>query len=267
MLLIPTVLGLRSSFPPLQNAQEQQQYDQRPQQRRAENKIAKSYWKTIWDSTLDDPIALYTLVLALFTTVIGTVALVQLGFIVRADETARISANAAREAANIAKDALLIPQRAYVCAREYRALKISDDAGNTIAWKFTLLVENTGNTPALDTSGGIVLMEVPRDGIHRLGPFAPTQPSLLTKSVVGPRATLVCGGAYEKGRLSGEQVANIMTEKIDVFLCGYVTYRDIFPDTAVRRTLVCVRLVVEDPSFKAPNPFGYHAHQHYNEVT
>jgi hypothetical protein len=68
----------------------------------------------IWDRTWEDPVAFYTLVLAIFTLCLVVVSIAQGYFLLRTDKTARISAEAAQkagEAADLsAKSALRLEQ-------------------------------------------------------------------------------------------------------------------------------------------------------------
>jgi hypothetical protein len=64
----------------------------------------------IWDRTWDDPVAFYTFVLAIFTALLAVVSATQIYFLIRADKTARISAEAAQATA----DAIQITERPYI---------------------------------------------------------------------------------------------------------------------------------------------------------
>jgi hypothetical protein len=66
--------------------------------------------KLFWDWTTHDAVSFYTFVLAIFTGVVGVVAIVQIGFLIRADKTTRITAEAARRSAN----AIQITERPYI---------------------------------------------------------------------------------------------------------------------------------------------------------
>lgn len=60
------------------------------------------YLREFWDWTTRDAVSFYTSVLAIFTAVLGATAIVQLKYLRRADETARISSDAAKRAADAA---------------------------------------------------------------------------------------------------------------------------------------------------------------------
>lgn len=68
--------------------------------------------KSFWERTTDDPVAAFTAVLGLFTAVLAGVAVIQVRFLVRADETARAAAIAAKRSA----DALISLERPWMVA-------------------------------------------------------------------------------------------------------------------------------------------------------
>ena len=175
------------------------------------------------------------------------------------------SAAAAETSAGVASAALVITQRAWLTAKEFKADAIRDGE-NVLEWKFSIVFENSGNTPAQKASAGIVLVEVVR-GKQEPGPFYVTNPSASASAVIGNRAIITGGGAERKDHLSLEQIKRMTSGEIDVYLCGRADYKDIFEASPARYTSVCMRLVVEDPTFKRPNPFGYYAHDKYNEAT
>ncbi len=56
----------------------------------------------IWIRTWDDPVAFYTFILSIFTALLAIVSAFQIIFLIRADKTARITANAAKESSEAA---------------------------------------------------------------------------------------------------------------------------------------------------------------------
>ena len=56
----------------------------------------------IWDRTWSDPVAFYTFVLSIFTGLLAIIALIQIGFLIRSNKTARITAEAAKQSADAA---------------------------------------------------------------------------------------------------------------------------------------------------------------------
>lgn len=87
------VWSLQPSAPPKTS-----QTSQQPGKKSAEN----SYLYDAWEWATHDATSVYTFFLALFTGVVGTTAIVQIRYLKRADETARISADAAKQAADAA---------------------------------------------------------------------------------------------------------------------------------------------------------------------
>lgn len=56
---------------------------------------SKDYWEALWQRTANDPIALYTGALTIFTALLAGVSAVQFRYVIRADRTTTIAANAA----------------------------------------------------------------------------------------------------------------------------------------------------------------------------
>lgn len=90
----------------------------------------------------DEKVALYTEVLAWFTGVLAFVSAIQIAFLYRADQTARITANAAK----VSADAVSSQLRAYISMRIKEGMppRFSRDTGPWSAFD----VRNTGQTPA-----------------------------------------------------------------------------------------------------------------------
>ncbi len=173
---------------------------------------------------------------------------------------AKQSADAATRAADVAEKTLIITQRAYISAKEYRTEAIKDDDTNVIGWKIALVWENTGNTPGIQFEAGVYLQEI--EVAHEPEPFGLTNREMSAKATIGAKTPMT-----SRCRLTLDQAERIRSGKIDVFLCGRAEYRDIFPDTGPHHTSVCMKLSIEDPTFKRVNPFGYNAYQKYNEAT
>ena len=97
----------------------------------------------------DERVADYTWWLNVFTAILGGVAAMQVYFLKRTDETARVTAEAALQSANSAKEALILGQRAWVTVEaELGENGCQIDAlGVTIAVK--LKFNNVGNAIAL----------------------------------------------------------------------------------------------------------------------
>jgi hypothetical protein len=94
MIVIGTGFGLSQPSEPPEKHEHTQKSDQKP----ASNNPLKNFWN--W--TTADAVSFYTFVLAIFTGVLSVIAIVQIRYLVRADKTARISADAANLSANAA---------------------------------------------------------------------------------------------------------------------------------------------------------------------
>jgi len=98
--------------------------------------------ESFWRRTTNDPVSLYTGVLALLTAILVIVAIVQIRFLIRADDTSTIAANAALASANAAISA----QRPWVPVQIVVDGPITlTDAGMVI--NLSALIENIGATP------------------------------------------------------------------------------------------------------------------------
>jgi hypothetical protein len=71
-------------------------------------------WKDLWQRTKRDPIALFTAVLAISTTLLFIIAIGQLWFLISAERTSKRAANAAEDSAKIATQTLKITHRPWV---------------------------------------------------------------------------------------------------------------------------------------------------------
>jgi hypothetical protein len=99
-------------------------------------------------NSADDKIADYTWWLAAFTCALVVVSAVQINFLIRTDETARISANAAQKSADLAERALVTSRRAWLSIDDFKIISPTEltEQGARIRVKFT--VKNLGDTPA-----------------------------------------------------------------------------------------------------------------------
>ncbi len=121
-----------------------------------EQQITKSIWQRIsiiWDRTWDDPVAFYTFILSIFTALLAIVSFTQIYFLTRSDKTARIAADAAKEAAeasarqaSIAENALTQLERPYVFIFGVRGIQQDRDSRDFFV-EFT--VANYGKMPAI----------------------------------------------------------------------------------------------------------------------
>lgn len=111
-----------------------------------------SLWSRFHGGTQGDSSPNYDLWLAIFTGVTAAVGLIQIGFLLSADDTARRSADAATLAAQVARDTLVATQRPWLSvevALTGAGLVYDGNGDGHIDVAFS--VKNTGPSPALNT--------------------------------------------------------------------------------------------------------------------
>jgi hypothetical protein len=115
-----------------------------------------SYFYDVWNWATRDAITVYTFFLAAFTAVLGGTAIVQIRFLRRADETARITAEAAKGAANAAaegnaltRDIFVAEHRPWLVWRFPQTTSIIK-IGEQLNIRIGAEIENIGKTPALN---------------------------------------------------------------------------------------------------------------------
>jgi hypothetical protein len=100
----------------------------------------------------DDRIADYTWWVAFFTFALSAVSAIQIGFLLRADKTARISADAAQSTAQALRDNAANELRAYVSLEDiyflYRGEERTDGERREFTNIHRIRVRNYGRTPA-----------------------------------------------------------------------------------------------------------------------
>jgi len=119
--------------------------------------------KTFWERTTSDPIAFFTFTLSMVTLALGAISVRQFHYLRRSDETARIAANAAADAArastrqaDIAEQSLSKIERPYIFIFNIGALEIVEDQEGDFL-RVTYSVANYGQTPAVIENGRVSL--------------------------------------------------------------------------------------------------------------
>ena len=109
--------------------------------------------KSIWKPS--DPVSLYTLVLAFFSGALVIISAIQIRFLILADRTARISAIAARRAANAARNQVNIAEQSLVAGqRPWISIDIRIngdlifDANGNARVHLLFILKNIGRSPA-----------------------------------------------------------------------------------------------------------------------
>ena len=199
--------------------------------------------ETIWQRTTTDPIALYTLVLAIFTGLLFIVSAIQGGFLLRADKTARITAEAARKSADIAAAA----QRALVFGKGF------DVASNRFSarikeYVFWVKWENVGPTPATDVRSWINYQAFPV-AENREPSFGQLRGGAST--VFGPQTT----GQSEYMAIPLATMIENWRRETEIYVWSRVEYRDVLNPSVIHHHEQCARVqllrdpaIVEEPS-------------------
>ncbi len=191
--------------------------------------------QSLWIPT--DSVGLYTLVLAALTGLLAVVAGVQGSFMLRADKTARIAANAAKESADVARDSLIYTQRAYVRVANYPWLWRSDrDRPGKYFYDITPIVENVGNTQTVD-------MKINVNSALRDNPL----PEDFDFPYVGDSGTSLIGARQSIGAsnvvILDDDLLAVRDGKKFFYIWGAMTYRDVFPGTPEHVTQFCTQII------------------------
>jgi hypothetical protein len=101
IVVVITLIAMKLSAPP--NKPQHTENSSTPNQSHKESKNDDIY-KTLWQRTMQDPIAIFTFVLACFTGLLVIVSAIQIVFLIKANHTTEESATAATDAVNVAKD-------------------------------------------------------------------------------------------------------------------------------------------------------------------
>ena len=175
----------------------------------------------------------------------------------------------------ISRDSLQSVQRAYISFQQIQTTPIIERtaSGETIGLQFSAQTMNTGNTPG---NGGALCFfgdSLPNEPTEEQ--FIGSRPLPVSK-VIGPKALYFFGDIRKSGSFWGLDRARttgaVQTHigKHNFVLWGWVTYRDVFPQTNVHVTEFCQRLVTigvnpERPSNARPEfTFRFQDCEHHN---
>jgi hypothetical protein len=150
-------MTFRSSLPPPQDNVETSH------QKGAKQESAKA--------TADERIADYTWWLAVLTGGLVVSGVIQFGFLLRSDRTARIAADAARDSADVAGKTLVAANRPWISADISIASDLTFGAPAAAQMTFKFILKNTGNTPgvSVEIRPKLTILEL---GVSAVGPPA-----------------------------------------------------------------------------------------------
>lgn len=183
------------------------------------------------------------------------------------------------DANTISRESLTSVQRAFIVSRDVQKGRhvIQDSSKPHAIWVFTMPWENTGTTPATITSQAFFADQL-RD--------EPTEEQFMRKpliqpSVTGPKAIRNIGNAglteidlfgrelpHENKGLQLMPIQTIAIKNGPMHICwGWVTYRDVFPNTALHVTEFCQVLsaiMIQKDNPQAPFGFAWMPCNHHN---
>lgn len=239
--------------------------------------------------TPDERIADWTEALALITLLLATISVVQIAFLIRADKTARISAQAANKAADaalsqvemnketakaatqsalaatvqveISREASITTERAFVfCERIEHLWRANKDTEEMIEWVFYPVWKNSGNTPTLRAKSSVSTWVAIDVG---------DLPASFTYPDYGAPEPIMLGpGLTRNGvqlRIPLGTMDKIYKGTAHAYMWGWIDYDTVFvSDTAKHRTEFCVEIqVVGNPKYKEGR-FAFRAHGRFN---
>lgn len=199
--------------------------------------------KSFWQRTKTDPIALYTLVLAIFTGLLALVAVFQIILMFRAETTSTKAADAAEKAANVAERALIAGQRAFVAFVTLNHVpSIKYKTNQMMQWSFAPIWKNAGSTPTRGMTAHVSIRifdgELPKDW-----DFPDIWSQALQEPVplgISPQSS-ISGDAIP---VSLEAVDDVIARKKSLYMWGWAAYSDVFPDTKRHITRFAVQIEI-----------------------
>lgn len=227
VVLLVAIVGaiVVSSSQPSDQPSEQQAAEKN----KTENSTNKND-KTLWDSWFPDSISLYTLFLAVFTAVLAVGGIYQLKFLGRAEQIAATAANAAKDSAKAAKNAVELSDktaekqlRAYVSIISGAMTLVNLTEGG-LGISIHVVLRNSGQTPGYKFTTWI---KEPKILEPTAIPF--TEPTPIAEragmSVIGPGGDVHINWILPS---TPEMREAITKGTINVFVWGGADYTDAF---------------------------------------
>ncbi len=205
----------------------------------------------------EDALARYTWRLVIATSVIAFVgvltfgaALLQWDAMRHTDEATHIAATAAKKSADVAREALVSTNRAFISPKFISAISHRfDDAKDKYWYSIIPMWENSGNTPTRDMT----------IYVNSYFEFTPMPPDFLFPPFISgekipifaePKATF--GGSFIDK--TGDELAEVKAGTKFFYMWGEARYRDIFVDTTEHITRFAYQVTVLGDPTKAPSP-------------
>ena len=196
-----------------------------------------------WRATWQDPINLFTLVLAIATIVLVIVAIFQSWILIGANRTAQRAAAAAEDGTKISKEALISVQRAFVFIKLFKSHVVNNEFLIMPMW------ENSGSTVANSLKNWVNFKvfsgEPPNNydypDLDRNGQLIPGQGEGLS-TFIGPHATQYADTLAIPLPIMEE----VRAGKLRLFIWGWAEYRDVFDGVSLHRTEFCNEVIVTE---------------------
>jgi flagellar basal body-associated protein FliL len=202
--------------------------------------------KTLWDSLFPDSISLYTLALVVFTAVLAFGALYQFSFLGRAERIAAETAKTAKDSVDVAKQALVAGQRAFISVSHRASAQKSIKDGKIYSYGFTPVWFNAGNTPTRNMENHINIRAFEKE-IANDWDF----PNLWDAKTPTEKRVPIRLGASPKNTVDGQSVTvsidtiqDVIDGKKFLYFWGTATYNDVFPGTELHVTRFAVQIVI-----------------------
>jgi hypothetical protein len=165
-----------------------------------------------------------------------------------------------RRASDIAREALVAGERAFVFATQLAQFWEHDPNSNEYNWRFRPTWQNSGNTPSknMQIHTDYFLRDIPLPLNFRFD-YSSTDVGLV---LVPPKGSLNGGvaPAHPNPAVSPQDIIDIQSGHKFFYLWGWTTYSDVFPGTPRHITRFCWQIdAVGDPrafvpGTSAPNP-------------
>jgi hypothetical protein len=228
-------MSLMSSRPPPREQTTNQAEEYNPTNETSQNEQRIS-WGKLWTRTFTDPVAFFTAALAVFSAGLLVVAALQIWLLLRAEDVSRIAANAAKDSAQIAREALVTSQRAFIRAAGFPWLWRPDtDRTGKYFFDIQPTLENAGNTPTVDASINVnsSLREKPLPDDFDF-PYV-GEPG---EAVIGSKQSVGVNNAI----ILDDDLLAVQQGKKFFYIWGTATYRDVFEGTPVHTTQFCTQI-------------------------
>jgi hypothetical protein len=213
-----------------------------------------------WEKTSNDPVAYFTLWLVGFTGVlaVSTIGLWIVTWRASVSQARDMKASiaASEKSVDIARDAMIAGERAFVFTTELIAYWELDPTTNLYNWRFRPKWKNSGDTP---TKHMIIFSEcVLRTAPLPVG-FDFNYPTRDTGTALIPPSTEAAGGVaprFPAPAITPHDILDVQTGRKILYYWGWAKYFDVFPDTPEHVTRFCWQVLpIGDPLAYDPKVF------------